>query len=40
MLARYLDNSYAGDPVAFIIGLSGRFCLWILFLATERFFSA
>jgi len=30
MLARYLDSSYVGDPMALIIGLSGTFSLWIL----------
>ena len=30
MLARYLDNSYVGDPMALVIGLSGMFSLWIL----------
>ena len=30
MLARYLDSSSVGDPMALIIGLSGTFSLWIL----------
>ena len=30
MLARYLDSSHVGDPMALIIGLSGTFSLWIL----------
>ena len=30
MLARYLDNSSMGDPLALIIGVSGMFSLWIL----------
>ena len=30
MLARYLDNSYVGDPMVLIIGLNGTLSLWIL----------